>query len=96
MQPLKVPVLKQILSDNNHYSAENLLDFYVLTGGIAKYIELFVLYQSFNRKQMIERIVCQNSLFLDEGRNRIIEEFGKEYGTYFSVLSLIASSKTSN
>jgi hypothetical protein len=44
---------------------------------------------------MIEEIVKQNSLFLDEGKNRLIEEFGKEYGTYFSVLSLIASSKTS-
>ena len=35
------------------------------------------------------------SLFLEEGKNRLIEEFGKEYGTYFSILSLIASSKTS-
>jgi hypothetical protein len=32
---------------------------------------------------------------LQEGRNRLIEEFGKEYGTYFSILSLISSSKTS-
>lgn len=95
LKPLSVPVIKQILSDNKHYTAVNLLDFYILTGGIAKYIELFVLYQSFDLKHMIERIICQNSLFLDEGKNRLIEEFGKEYATYFSVLSLIASSKTS-
>ena len=44
---------------------------------------------------MIETIVSPSSLFLDEGKNRLIEEFGKEYGTYFSILMLIASSKTS-
>jgi hypothetical protein len=71
------------------------LDFYLLTGGMAKYIELFVLYESLDEKSMIAEIVSQNSLFLDEGKNRLIEEFGKEYGTYFSILSLIASSKTS-
>jgi len=32
---------------------------------------------------------------LDERKNRLIEEFGKEYHTYFSKVSLIASSKTS-
>ncbi len=95
LKPLKVSVLKEILQDHKHYSAENLLDFYVLTGGIAKYIELFVLYESFDASSMVEDIVAPHSLFLDEGRNRLIEEFGKEYGTYFSVLSLIASSKTS-
>ena len=44
---------------------------------------------------MIELICAENSIFLDEGKNRLIEEFGKEYATYFSILSLIASSKTS-
>lgn len=33
--------------------------------------------------------------FLEEGKNLLIEEFGKEYTTYFSILSLIAGSKTS-
>ncbi len=95
LKPLKVPVLKEILQDHHQYSNENLLDFYTLTGGVAKYIELFVLYESLDRDSMIEEMIKPNSLFLDEGKNRLIEEFGKEYGTYFSILSLIASSKTS-
>jgi len=95
LKPLKISVLKEILEDNNSYNKENLLDFYLLTGGVAKYIELFTLYESFDLKSMIDTIVEPNSLFLDEGKNRLIEEFGKEYGTYFSILSLIASSKTS-
>lgn len=95
LKPLKVSVLKEILQDEGAYNAENLLDFYVLTGGVAKYIELFVLYGSLDRGSMIDAMVAAHSLFLDEGKNRLIEEFGKEYGTYFSILSLIASSKTS-
>ena len=95
LKPLRVSVLKEILEDHNAYTPQNLLDFYVLTGGVAKYIELFVLYDSFDEQSMIDEIVRANSLFLDEGKNRLIEEFGKEYGTYFSILSLIASSKTS-
>ena len=95
LKPFKVSVLKEILKDNNSYSNENLLDFYLLTGGVAKYIELFSLHKSFDLNSMIDTIIEPNSIFLDEGRNRLIEEFGKEYGTYFSILSLIASSKTS-
>jgi len=95
LKPLKVSVLKDILQDYHAYTPLNLLDFYLLTGGIAKYIELFVLYESYTFESMIDDILLPNSLFIDEGKNRLIEEFGKEYGTYFSVLSLIASSKTS-
>ncbi len=95
LKPLKVSTLKEILQDHNSYSPMNLLDFYVLTGGIAKYIELFVLYDSLDEDSMINEIIAPHSLFLEEGKNRLIEEFGKEYGTYFSILSLIASSKTS-
>lgn len=95
LKPLRVSVLKEILHDHNAYTPMQLLDFYVLTGGIAKYIELFVLYESLDEKSMIDEIISPNSLFLDEGKNRLIEEFGKEYGTYFSILTLIASSKTS-
>jgi AAA+ ATPase superfamily predicted ATPase len=95
LKPFSISVLKEILQDNKAYSPHHLLDFYVLTGGVAKYIELFALEQKFDLDSMINAIVEPNSMFLDEGKNRLIEEFGKEYGTYFSILSLIASSKTS-
>ena len=48
LKPLKVPILKEILKDKGAYSAKNLLDFYIITGGVAKYIELFLLYESFD------------------------------------------------
>jgi AAA+ ATPase superfamily predicted ATPase len=95
LQPFKVPVLKEILEDYESYSPENLFDFYTFTGGMAKYIELFALREAFDKERRIDEILSPFSLFLDEGKNRLIEEFGKDYGTYFSILSLIASSKTS-
>ena len=95
LQPFRISTLKEILHDNNAYTPHNLLDFFILTGGVAKYIELFINAKAFDRISMVNEIVSPHGLFLDEGRNRLIEEFGKEYGVYFSILSLIANSKTS-
>ncbi|AXH29422.1 MULTISPECIES: ATP-binding protein [Francisella] len=95
LKPFSPSVLKEILQDNQSYTTDNMLDFYSLTGGVAKYIELFSLYNSFELRSMIDVIIEPNSIFLSEGKNRLIEEFGKDYGTYFSILSLIAESKTS-
>jgi len=52
LKPLKLSVLKKILQDHHTYSNENLLDFYTLTGGVAKNIELFVLYDSLDKTQL--------------------------------------------
>lgn len=95
LQPFRVSTLKEILHDYDAYTPHNLLDFFILTGGVAKYIELFINVKAFDRNSMVNEIVSPHGLFLDEGRNRLIEEFGKEYGVYFSILSLIANSKTS-
>ncbi len=95
LKPFKVSVIKEILKDYNSYNPQNLLDVYTITGGVAKYIELFALYESFTLEKMVNEIFTPYSLFLEEGKNRLIEEFGKDYTTYFSILALLASSKTS-
>ena len=88
--------LKSILNDYSpNYSSEDLLAFYLFTGGVAKYVELFVQARAFSLPDMLHLILNENSLFLDEGKHVLIEEFGRDYSTYFSILSLIASSKTS-
>ena len=46
------------------------------------------------RSKMIETIVQADSVFLSEGKNLLIEEFGKDYGIYFSILTAIASGHT--
>lgn len=39
-------------------------------------------------------MLTPNSPFINEGKNLLIEEFGKEYGAYFSILELISIGKT--
>lgn len=91
-----IETVKGILKDHApRHAAEDLLAFYMVTGGVAKYVELLVQQNAHSKAAILECIFAENSLFLDEGRNVLIEEFGKEYGNYFSILSLIAAGKTS-
>lgn len=88
--------LREILADYHPgYTNDDLLAFYLFTGGVAKYVELLIEERAFTFDSILNVILTENSLFLDEGKNVLIDEFGKEYGNYFSILSLIASSKTS-
>lgn len=96
LRALKVSVLKQILSDYNpYYTAEDLLALYTFTGGVAWYIELFMKYKAFTFDKMISLVIKEDSPFLNEGKNLLVEEFGKEYTIYFSVLECIARGLTS-
>ncbi len=96
LKAFSVITLKEILEDYSPYfSNDDLLFFYILTGGVAKYVEIFVDTRAFRLSEQLDLVFDDYSLFLEEGKNLLIEEFGKEYTTYFSILSLIASSKTS-
>ena len=91
-----IQTMKEILNDYYPgFSKEDLLAFYLFSGGVAKYVELLANAEAFTLKKILNEILSANSLFLEEGRNVLIDEFGKDYGNYFSILSLIASSKTS-
>ena len=95
LKSFTVVTLKEILKDNYpEFTNEDLLSFYILTGGVAKYVEILVDNFAFTLEKQLGLIFDEHSLFLEEGKNLLIEEFGKEYTTYFSILSLIASSKT--
>ena len=96
LKAFDIPTLKEILRDYHPtYTSEDLLAFYMLSGGVAKYVELLVEAKAFTLDAMLDEVFSDNSLFLDEGKNVLVDEFGKDYGNYFSILSLIASSKTS-
>ena len=95
INPFEISVIKQILRDYYpNYSNEDLLAFYMITGGIAKYIELLITNKAFTKNKILNTVFTEGSFFLDEGRSVLVDEFGKDYGNYFSILSLIASSKT--
>jgi len=95
VQPFSPATLIGLLQDHEAFSTHNFLTVYVLTGGVARYVELLGNENAFDLEKALEVILDENSLFLDEGKNLLVEEFGKDYSVYFSILSLIASSKTS-
>lgn len=83
--------MKEIMRDfRPDYTNDELLAFFTVTGGVPKYIELLCEDTDLTIGGMFNYIVKENSPFINEGRNLLIEEFGKDYGLYFSVLSCIA------
>ena len=96
VHPFTPAVLKEILTQYHPgHTAEDLLALYSFTGGVAKYVQLLVDAGATTKSAMLDHIVKADSIFLGEGKAIIIEEFGKDYGVYFSILSAIARGKTS-
>lgn len=96
LQPFSTELLKQILADHNpNYTSEDLLMLYTISGGVAKYVELLMDGHATDKDRMIDA-VCQNgSVFLNEGTELLVGEFGKRYQVYFSIMQLIANGMTS-
>ena len=83
--------LKEIMRDYRpEYSNDDLLGLYSFTGGIPRYVELFCDNDALSVNEMIAFMIRDNSPFTEEGKNLLIEEFGKNYATYFSILSAIS------
>jgi len=91
VNPFEISVLKEILADHNpNYTSEDLLALYVFTGGVAKYVQLLMDSGSYTLDAMLNYIIKEDSTFIPEGKSMLIEEFGKEYANYFTILSAIA------
>lgn len=95
VRPFRTDVLRAILRDHKpSASNEDLLALWAFTGGVAKYVSLLMDARATDRGRMIREIVRENSFFLDEGRAVLVDEFGKDYGNYFSILTGIARGRT--
>lgn len=93
--PFSVTTLKQILKDHNHdYTPDDLLCLYMLTGGVAKYVALLMDAKATTKTKMLKYALSADSPFLTEGTELMVSEFGRDYGTYFSILQLIAKGMT--
>jgi AAA+ ATPase superfamily predicted ATPase len=91
VRPFPVSILKTILHENHlHYTPEDLLALYAFTGGIAKYVQLFVDNRALSFKKMVDLIIQEDSPFITDGKTMLIEEFGRDYAVYFTILSAIA------
>ena len=95
VDPFRVSVLKDILSTYKpNYVQDDLLALWTMTGGVARYVEQLMDDGAFDRQAMLKSVFKTGSSFLDEGIAVLVQEFGKDYGTYFSILSAIASGRT--
>ncbi len=95
VRAFRTGVLRTILRDHKPDATdEDLLALWAFTGGVAKYVALLMDARATDRGRMLREIVRENSFFLDEGRAVLVDEFGKDYGTYFSILSGIARGRT--
>lgn len=84
--------LREIMQDNNSgYTPDDLLAMYMITGGVAKYVEQLVQADAFTKEKILDTVLSFGSYFIEEGKELLSDEFGKDYGGYFSILSAIAS-----
>lgn len=96
IRPFDLATMRTILHD--HYpncTEDDLLALYMITGGVAKYVELLMTRGAFSRDEIIKDTLSFGSFFLDEGQEMLRDEFGKDYGNYFSILSALATGETS-
>lgn len=94
LKPFPMKTIHEILVDHGVAGVKPLFDVYVLTGGLPKYLELLTSNSVLTFDAMMDFVIQADSPFIGEGKNLLIEEFGKEYGTYFSILELISMGKT--
>ena len=89
--PLKIQ--SEILKDNGFNSGKDLLHQFSIFDGIPKYIEEFVDLGKKSFKESIRELMINRDFIWEEGENLIKEEFGKEYSSYFSILSAISKGR---
>ncbi|MBR5982764.1 MAG: ATP-binding protein [Bacteroidales bacterium] len=95
LQPFNIETIKRIMADYNpSYTPDDLLCLYMLTGGVAKYIELLADGGNMDKDSMLNYVCSKDSYFITEGREMLMDEFASDYDMYFSILHLIASGKT--
>ena len=94
LRPFSIKNIQTVLRDHGIDDLKTLFDCYALTGGLPKYLEILASNNAFSYDEMLTLMLNEHSPFINEGKNLLVEEFGKEYGTYFSILELIARGKT--
>lgn len=96
IEPFSTSTLRQVLADNYpQYTARDLLAMWAFTGGVQGYVSRCVDAGVFTAEDIVEYVCQERSTLLNEGKLLLIEDFGKEYTIYFSILACIALDITS-
>ena len=97
LQPFGVPLLKEIFGFYHpDFSNDDLLALWTVSGGVARYVDMMMSRHAFTRAEMLDLIFSPASSFIDEGRTVLSDEFGTDYGTYFTILAAIASGQNTS
>lgn len=97
LAPLPAAVVASILTDHKLKPVHELLLFTTLFGGVPKYYFLLARHRMFGLtgEEIVSRMFCEPDAPLqNEGRELLIEEFGKNHQMYFSILQVIAGGET--
>lgn len=91
LKPFSTSVLKQIFHDYNpNFTPEDLLMLYAITGGVAKYVAQLMDDGCKTWEDMLRCVCRPSSIFLEEGTELLVGEFGRKFQTYYSILQLVA------
>ena len=97
IEPFTPLAVSEMLADYRLDAPSHLPFYYNLFGGIPKYYFLLDRYRLFGkpRAEVIRKLYCESDAPLqNEGRELLIEEFGKNYHLYFSILQVISGGET--
>lgn len=97
VEPLGPDAVAEILADHRLDPVRHLPFFYALFGGVPKYYFLLDRHGLFNRprEEIVRALFCEiDAPLQNEGRELLIEEFGRNYHLYFSILEVIAGGET--
>ena len=95
LQAFALKTTHDILTEAQIFSPTRWFHWYVFTGNMPKYIEILIEEGVKDFEDILDFCFQKGSIFLNEGKNVLIEEFGRDYTTYFSILALISEGKTS-
>ncbi|MCL9783371.1 ATP-binding protein [Vibrio sp. S4M6] len=94
IQPLQPSYIAAVMNDHHQFSAENMLVWWCLSGGIPKYLEWLTRFTAEN-DNLFEGVISEFSPFIKEGAHRLVEDFGSEHRVYFDILGAISKGNTS-
>ena len=97
LKPFGPSLIKEIFRCYKpNYANRDLLALWAVSGGVARYVDMMMSARAFTKAEMLEEIFSPLSAYIPEGRTILADEFGPDYGTYFTLLAAISSGQTTS
>ena len=97
LKPFGPSLLKEIFRCYKpDYTNSDLLALWTVSGGVARCVDMMMSAHAFTKAEMLEEIFSPLSAYIPEGRTILADEFGSDYGTYFTLLAAISAGQTTS